>query len=94
MGYKVVQIPAWAPRIIDIDKAAQSKTYCDEFRGKLKEMGLEPTELGGFLAGQILAVPPAYETMFEAFHPAGLEGEARTEWAAGELRKLFTRRST
>jgi sugar phosphate isomerase/epimerase len=89
LGYKGVQIPTWDPRVIDLDKAAESKTYCDEFRGQLKAMGLEPTELGGFLAGQVLAMHPAYEVMFEPFHPAGLTEDARTEWAAGELKKCI-----
>jgi sugar phosphate isomerase/epimerase len=89
LGYKGVQIPTWDPRVIDLDKAAESKTYCDEFRGQLKTMGLEPTELGGFLAGQVLAMHPAYEVMFEPFHPAGLAEDARTEWAAGELKKCI-----
>jgi sugar phosphate isomerase/epimerase len=89
LGYKGVQIPTWDPRVIDLDKAAESKTYCDEYRGQLKAMGLEPSELGGFLAGQVLAMHPAYEVMFEPFHPAGLTGDARTEWAAGELKKCI-----
>lgn len=89
LGYKGVQIPTWDGRVFDLDKAAESKGYCDDYRGTLREMGLEPTELGGYLAGQVLAVHPAYEVMFEAFHPAGLRGEARTEWAAGELKKCI-----
>ena len=87
LGYVGVQIPTWDIRIIDLDRAAQSKTYCDDYKGKLKEIGLEPSELGGYLAGQVLAVHPAYEFMFEMFHPEGLKGDARTEWASGELKK-------
>lgn len=89
LGYKGVQIPGWDPRAIDLDKAAESKTYCDDYRGLLQEMGLEPTEVTGYLAGQVLAVHPAYEIMFEAFHPPGLRGSERTEWAAGELKKCI-----
>lgn len=89
LGYAGVQIPAWDDRVIDLDQAAASRTYCDEYKGKLLEMGLEPTELAGYLAGQVLAVHPAYELMFEAFHPPGLRGDARTEWAAGELEKCI-----
>ena len=87
LGYRGVQIPTWDARVIDIDRAAESKMYCDDYKGQLKEIGLEPSELGGYLAGQVLAVHPAYEVMFEAFHPAGLKGDAITEWAAGELKK-------
>ena len=89
LGFKGVQIPGWDPRVIDLDKAAESKTYCDEYKGTLKEMGLEPTEIAAYLAGQVLAISPGYETLFEAFHPAGLQGDARTEWAAGELKKCI-----
>ncbi|MDG2450092.1 MAG: hypothetical protein P8M34_10655 [Saprospiraceae bacterium] len=32
LGYKGVQIPAWDGRCIDLQKAAESKTYCDELR--------------------------------------------------------------
>jgi sugar phosphate isomerase/epimerase len=89
LGYKGIQIPTWDRRVFDLAKAAESKTYCDEYKGKLKEMDLEPTELAGYLAGQVLAVHPAYEIMFEGFHPAGLKGAARTEWAAGELERCI-----
>jgi sugar phosphate isomerase/epimerase len=89
LGYTGVQIPTWDGRVFDLDRAAQSKTWCDDYRGKLKAMGLEPTELAGYLAGQVMAIHPAYEIMFEAFHPAGLRGSARTEWAAGQLRKCI-----
>jgi sugar phosphate isomerase/epimerase len=53
----------------------------------LKGMGLEPTELSGHLQGQVLAIHPAYEVMFQAFYPEGLRGQERTEWAAEELKK-------
>ena len=87
MGYKGVQIPTWDARAIDLDRAAASKTYCDDYKGMLAELGLEPTELASYLEGQVLAMHPAYELMFEAFHPQGLRGRARTEWSAGQLRK-------
>jgi sugar phosphate isomerase/epimerase len=89
LGYKGVQIPGWDSRAIDINKAATSKTYCDEIKGTLHELGLEVTEIGAFLAGQVLAIHPAYEVGFEAFHPKGLRGSARTKWAAGELKKCI-----
>jgi len=37
----------------------------------------------------MLAVHPAYEVMFSGFFPAGLTGNDRTNWAAGELRKCL-----
>ena len=89
LGYEGVQIPAWDARAIDIDQAAESKTYCDEYKGKLGQMGLEPTELAAYLAGQVLVMHPAYEVLFEGFHPPGLKGEERTQWAAGEVEKTI-----
>jgi sugar phosphate isomerase/epimerase len=89
MGYKGVQIPGWDRRVIDLDQAAGSRGYCDDYRGHLAELGLEITELAGYLAGQVLAVHPAYEIGFAAFHPPGLQGAARTAWAAEELRKCI-----
>jgi len=89
LGYKGVQIPTWDRRVFDLDKAAQSKSWCDELKGKLGAVGLQPTELAGYLASQVLAIHPAYEIMFESFHPAGLRGSARTEWAASELKKCI-----
>ena len=88
MGYKGLQIPSWDPRCIDLDKAAESKAYCEEYQGTLKELGLAVTELAGHLQGQVLAVHPAYEVMFEAFHPEGLRGQERTDWATGQLKKI------
>lgn len=87
MGYKGVQIPAWDKRVIDLDTAAASPGYCDDYRALLDGLGLQPTELAAYLQGQVLAVHPAYEVGFEAFHPPGLRGEARTQWAAAELAK-------
>ena len=33
LGYKGVQIPSWDGRLIDLQKAAESKTYADEIAG-------------------------------------------------------------
>jgi sugar phosphate isomerase/epimerase len=89
LGYAGVQIPGWDKRAIDIDKAATSKVYCDELKGRLADLGLTVTEIPGYLAGQVLALHPAYEIGFSGFHPDGLRGQARTDWAAGEIRKCI-----
>ena len=89
LGYKGVQVPAWDRRVLDLDRAASSRGYCDDYRGRLAELGLEVTELAGYLQGQVLAVHPAYEVGFAAFHPPGLSGAARTAWAAEELAKCI-----
>jgi sugar phosphate isomerase/epimerase len=87
LGYKGVQIPSWETSLFDLDKAAESKTYCDEVNGTLAEHGLTAIELGSYLQGQCLAFHPAYAPGFAAFHPKGFSGEQVTEWATDQLRK-------
>lgn len=87
LGYKGIQIPSWDARAIDLDKAAESKAYCDDYCGKLQEAGIVPIELGSYLQGQVLAFHPAYEVGFEPFYPAGLNAKERTEWATDQLKK-------
>ena len=52
LGYKGVQIPSWDGRLIDLAKAASSKTYCDEIAGIAKTHGLIVTELASHLHGR------------------------------------------
>jgi sugar phosphate isomerase/epimerase len=87
LGYRGVQVPTWDASVIDLDRAAESKDYCDEWQGSLKEIGLEVSELSAHLQGQVLAMHPAYEIAFQPFYPYGLKDKARTGWAAGRLKK-------
>jgi sugar phosphate isomerase/epimerase len=87
LGYKGVQIPTWDKRVIDLDKAAESKSYCQDMQASLERLGLEVTELAAHLQGQVMAIHPAYETAFGAFYPPGLDDAARVEWATAELIK-------
>ncbi len=87
LGYTGVQIPTWDARCIDLQKAAESKTYADELMGTINEIGLEITELSTHLQGQLVAVHPAYDTLFDAFAPQSVHGnsKARSEWAVQQL---------
>jgi sugar phosphate isomerase/epimerase len=87
LGYTGVQLPAWDSRCIDLEKAAESKTYCDELKGLVAGCGLEITELCTHLQGQLVAVHPAYDTLFDGFAPPQLRGNprARTDWAVQQL---------
>jgi sugar phosphate isomerase/epimerase len=87
LGYQGVQIPSWDDRIFNLEKAAESKGYTDDIKGRLKDKGLEIIEIGSYLQGQCLAFHPAYEAGFSAFHPRGLSGSAVTDWAADQLMK-------
>ncbi|NEU08613.1 sugar phosphate isomerase/epimerase [Flavihumibacter sp. R14] len=88
LGFEGVQIPTGDPRFIDLQKAAESKTYADEIKGIVNQCGLEITELSTHLQGQLVAVNPAFDTLFDAFAPAHLKGQykARTEWAVQQLK--------
>jgi sugar phosphate isomerase/epimerase len=88
LGYKGVQIPTWESRLIDLEKAANSKTYCDELKGTIQSYGLEITELSTHLQGQLVACHPAYDLMFDAFAPDHLKGKPkeRTEWARQQVK--------
>jgi sugar phosphate isomerase/epimerase len=87
LGYKGIQVPT-DPRLFDLEKAAASKTYCDDIKGRLAEMGIEITELSTHIQGQLVAVHPAYDEMFDGFAPAELRGKpkARQEWAVNQLK--------
>jgi sugar phosphate isomerase/epimerase len=89
LGYTGVQIPTWDKRVIDLDLAAESKDYCDELNGKVKECGLEISELSTHLQGQLVAVHPAYDIMFDVFAPESLHGKPkeRTTWAIDQVKK-------
>ena len=88
LGFKGVQIPTWDERCIDLKKAAESKTYADDLKGTIKDCGLEITELSTHLQGQLVAVHPAFDAMFDAFAPETVKGnsKARTEWAVQQVK--------
>jgi len=88
LGYKTIQIPTWDQRYFDLDMAAGSKSYTDEILGIAKEAGLEVSELSTHLQGQLVAVNPAYDTMFDGFAPDHLKGnpEGRTDWAVNQVK--------
>jgi sugar phosphate isomerase/epimerase len=88
LGFVGVQIPSWDRRCIDLKQAAESKTYADELKGKVNAAGLEITELSTHLQGQLVAVHPAYNDLFDGFAPEIVRGNpaARTEWAVEQLK--------
>ncbi|MPR32575.1 sugar phosphate isomerase/epimerase family protein [Salmonirosea aquatica] len=88
LGYKGIQIPTWDARCIDLKQAAESKTYCDEYKGKLKDIGVEVTELSTHLQGQLVASHPTYDAMFDGFAAPEVRNnpKARAEWAVDQLK--------
>lgn len=88
LGYEGVQLPTWDARVIDLKTAAESQTYCDELKGKCAEHGLAITELSTHLQGQLVAVNPAYDLMFDGFAPEQVRNNptARTQWAVDQVK--------
>ena len=92
LGYIGVQLPSWDKRIIDLDQAASSQTYCDDLKGKIESYGLHITELSTHLQGQLVAVHPAYDQLFDGFAPAEVHGKPseRTKWAVQQVKNAGT----
>ena len=89
LGYRGIQIPTWESALIDLDKAAESRAYCDDLKGRVAAHGLEITELSTHLQGQLVAVHPAYNEMFDGFAPKQVHGKPaeRTAWAIDQVKK-------
>lgn len=87
-GYVGVQVPSWDQRLIDLNLAARSKTYCDELAGIAHENGVVITELSTHLQGQLVAVHPAYDEAFDGFAAPEVRGnpKARAAWAADQVK--------
>jgi sugar phosphate isomerase/epimerase len=86
-GYLGIQLPTSDAWLIDLEKAAVSKDYCDDLKGKVGKYGLEITELSTHLQGQLVAVHPAYDLLFDSFSPPQYRknSKARTQWAFDQL---------
>lgn len=90
-GYKGVQVPSWDGNLIDLGKAAESKDYCDEFKGVAAANGIEVTELSTHLQGQLVAVHPAYDLSFDGFAAESVRGnpKARQAWAVEQVKNAL-----
>lgn len=87
LGFKGVQVPTWDARVFDLAQAAASADYCAQFKATLAKHGLVVTELSTHLQGQLVAVHPAYDAMFDGFAPEAVRGNpaARQAWAVEQL---------
>jgi sugar phosphate isomerase/epimerase len=88
LGYKGLQIPSEDKRFIDLARCAESQTYADELIGTMKQHGLAITELATALQGQMVAVHPAYDALFDGFAPPHVRGnpKARQVWAVEQMK--------
>lgn len=86
-GFKGIQMPSWDARLFNLELAATSQDYCQEVQGIMAEHGLTLTELSTHLQGQLIAVHPCYDQMFDGFAPQNVRGNsaARTQWAQQQM---------
>ena len=91
-GYRGVQVPSWDGRLFDLARAAESRDYCDEFKGVAAANGIEVTELSTHLQGQLVAVHPAYDEAFDGFAAPEVRGnpKARQAWAVDQVKKAIS----
>jgi sugar phosphate isomerase/epimerase len=87
LGYVGIQIPTWDKRLFDLQRAAESKSYCEEILGIASRTGLRITELSTHLQGHLVAAHAAYNAQLDGFAPAELKGDvkAKAEWAVQQL---------
>jgi sugar phosphate isomerase/epimerase len=87
LGFRALQIPAWDGRLLDLARAAESQTYCDQITGTLAEHGLVVSELSTHILGQLVAAHPAYDHLLDSFAPPAVHGNRgeRTAWAVTQL---------
>lgn len=86
-GFKGIQMPSWEGRLFNLELAATSDDYCQEVQGTMAQYGLTLTELSTHLQGQLVAVHPAYDQMFDGFAPEQVRNnpQARTDWAVQQM---------
>ena len=88
LGYKGVQIPTWDIRYFDLEKVANDTVFANEYKAKINSYGLEITELSTHLQGQLIAVNPAYDKLFDGFAPDSCKNNPaeRYRWAVQQLK--------
>ncbi|MEZ9821955.1 sugar phosphate isomerase/epimerase family protein [Shewanella sp. 10N.286.45.A1] len=86
-GFKGIQLPT-DPKLFDLEQAASSQHYCDSITQIVASHGLAITELSTHLQGQLVAVHPAYDAMFDSFAPPQYRDNPaeRTQWAISQLK--------
>ena len=87
LGFVGLQIPSWDTRLFDLELASKSKIYCDEINGKLIKYNTQVTELSTHLQGQLVAVHPAYDVLFDPFSDKSVHNNPtkRQNWAINQL---------
>ena len=88
LGYVGLQLPTGVGGLFDVERGAESQAYCDDVKGMLADKGLAITELSTHLQGQLVAVHPAYDELFDGFAPPQVRGRPaeRQAWAVAQVK--------
>jgi sugar phosphate isomerase/epimerase len=87
LGFKGLQLPSNDARFLDLQQAAESKSYCEDLLATLQKHNLALTEISTHLQGQLVAVHPAFDKLFAAFGPDTLRDRPseRQAWATEQM---------
>lgn len=87
LGYKAIQLPTHIGSLFDLERAAQSKDYCEQIKALLARYNLVISELSTHIQGQLVAVAPCYVEMFAGFYPNTLNNDpdSISLWASEQL---------
>ena len=87
MGYDGLELACWGDHM-EVDKAAESKKYCDAKRKLLKKYGLACWSISHHLAGQLVC-DPNDDHRSDMFAPKETHGdpEAKRAWAVETMKK-------
>src|SRR5690606_22608074 len=88
LGYVGIQVPTSDPTLFDLKLAADSRTYCDEVKGRLAQHDIEISELSTHLQGQLLAAHPAYQPLFAGFAAPEVRNNP-SQWPAWATQQLI-----
>ena len=85
-GYDGLELACWGDHF-DVRLGAESKTYCDEQRGKLAAAGLDVWAISNHRAGQLIC-DPNFDARSDTFAPAELAGDAegKRRWAVEQMK--------
>ena len=86
-GYGVVQVHTWNKKFIDLEKAAASQSYCDDWQAALGTHGdVKVSDLGFHCQTQCIAIHPSTEWKFGGFAPPSLYTDnERVSWVYEQL---------
>ena len=87
LGYKGVQIPTWDGRLFDLQKAATSKSYCDEVKGIARTRASRSPNCRRICRASWWRCIRPMTSAFDAFAPPAVHGnpKARQAWAVEQM---------